>query len=319
MRRPMIIAHRGASGERPEHTMAAYERAVALGADAIEPDLVMTRDGLLVARHENKISGTTDVAERAEYADRRTTKTIDGGPLPGWFAEDFTLAELKTLRARERLPEWRPGSAAFRDEPILTIEEIVDFAKARGIGLVLEIKHSSYSASIGLPIEPALLRLLDRAGWSRRDAPVWIESFETGNLRRLRKETNVRLVQLLESHGHPADGGPSYAEMATPAGLAEIATYADAIGPAKALIVPRDADGRSLAPTRLVADAHAAGLQVFPWTFRSENAFLPAELRIGTDHSTHGRADEEYRQFIALGVDALFSDFPGEAVRVRNG
>ena len=308
-----MIGHRGASGLRPEHTLAAYELAIEQGADFIEPDLVPTRDGVLVARHENEISETTDVADRPEFASRRTAKSIDGRQVTGWFTEDFTLEELRTLRARERLPALRPDSARLDGQfGLVTLDEILELAQRR-VGVVLELKHAAYFASIGLPftetLEPALSRL------SRDD---FIECFEPGILRHLRPGTSARLVQLIEERGWPADVPDlSYAEMITPTGLAEIATYADAIGPAKALIVPRDGEGRSLAPTRLVSDAHDAGLLVFSWTFRNENFFLPAELRRGDDLRAHGETEAEYRQFYELGVDAVFSDFPGAAVHAR--
>jgi glycerophosphoryl diester phosphodiesterase len=317
MNRPFIIGHRGAPGERPEHTLAAYALAFDQGADFIEPDVVPTKDGQLVARHENEISGTTDVADHPEFADRRTTKTIDGQALTGWFTEDFTLAELGTLRARERLPQLRPANSAWRDERIVTLDALIGYARERGRGVVAEIKHSSYFASIDLPIEQKLVATFARHGWTRAGDPVWIESFEVRNLKVLRTATQLKLVQLLEEKKGPVDGGAeSYAAMAMPEGLKAISAYADGIGPAKALIVPRDADGRSLAPTSLVEDAHAAGLKVIPWTFRSENLFLPAELRTGADPRAHGRAADELRMFAAAGVDGLFTDFPGEAVKV---
>jgi glycerophosphoryl diester phosphodiesterase len=314
LNRPFIIGHRGASGERPEHTLAAYALAFDQGADFIEPDVVPTKDGHLVARHENEISGTTDVAEHREFADRRATRTIDRQVLTGWFTEDFTLAELGTLRARERLPQLRPANTAWRDERIVTLDALIGYARERGRGVVAEIKHSSYFASIGLPIEEKLVATFARHGWTRRDDPIWIESFEIGNLKSLRAASDIKLVQLLDDKGAPVDGGAeSYAAMATPAGLKAIAAYADAIGPAKALIIPRDAEGRSLPATELVQGAHAAGLKVIPWTFRSENLFLPAELRAGADPRAHGRAEEELRMFAAAGVDGLFTDFPREA------
>jgi len=322
MIRPAVIAHRGASGLRPEHTLDAYRLGIEQGADYVEPDLVMSRDGALVARHENEISGTTDVADRAEFADRRVTKTVDGRQLSGWFTEDFTLAELRTLRARERLPELRPDSAAYDGRfGLVTLEEIIALVReesrvrGRPIGIVAELKHAAYFDGIGLPIDRALMPLI--AGLGRAD-PFFVECFEPGILRRLRGQTGVRLVQLLAETGGPPDGAPiGYVEMVTPSGLAEIARYADAIGPAKALIVPRGPDGASLAPTSLVADAHAADLLVFPWTFRSENFFLPAELRRGEDLRAHGDAAAEYRLFYDLGVDAVFSDFPEQAVSAR--
>lgn len=322
---PAIIAHRGASGLRPEHTLAAYELAIEQGADFIEPDLVPTKDGILIARHENEISGTTDVAAHPDFAARRTTKTIDGAAVTGWFTEDFTLAELKSLRARERLGPLRPESAAFDGQfGLVTLEEIIalvaerSLALGRPIGIVAELKHASYFDGIGLPFEPLLLPILARHGIGRDD-PFFVECFEPCILQRLRERTPVRLVQLLADDSAPADRPDlPIADMTTSEGLRRIAAYADAIGPAKALIVPRDAEGRSLAPTSLVADAHAAGLQVFPWTFRSENLFLPAELRRGADPVAHGDAAAEYRQFIALGIDGLFSDFPAHAVAARS-
>jgi len=295
---PIVIAHRGASGHRPEHTLAAYELAIELDTDFIEPDLVITRDGVLIARHENEISETTDVSARPEFATRRTTRQIDGVEITGWFTEDFTLAEIRTLRARERLP--------FRDHSwdgrfgIPTFEEVLDLAVRRGVGVYPETKHPSYFRGIGLPLEERLLAALEARGWTDRDAPVFIQSFETGNLRELRKQTGVRLIQLLEAEGHAPP---------TPEDLAWIATYADGIGPNKRLIVPAGQDGRLLPPTSLVEDAHRAGLAVHPWTFRSDPQFLAREY--------DGRPEREIEQFFALGVDGVFSDFPEVAVRVR--
>jgi glycerophosphoryl diester phosphodiesterase len=316
---PILIAHRGASGLRPEHTLEAYQLAIQQGADFIEPDLVMTKDGVLVARHENEIQETTDVASRPEFEARRATKRIDGREVTGWFTEDFTLAELKTLRARERLPQLRPGNAAYDGRfQVPTFAEVVALAKRAGRGVYPELKHPSYFASVGLPMEEALLRALAEAGWAEKSDPVFVQCFEVGPLERLRERTRVRLVQLIADEGGPADRPAlAYRQMATPAGLAAIARYADAIGPAKGLILPRHPDGRSLTPTRLVADAHAVGLQVHPWTFRSENYFLPLELRRGEDPRAHGDAAAEYRQFFALGVDGLFSDFTADAAAAR--
>ena len=328
-RRPLVIAHRGASGTLPEHTLEAYRAAIEAGADFIEPDLVATRDGVLVARHENRIDETTDVARRPEFAERRRTKEIDGRPVTGWFVEDLTLAELKTLRARERLPHLRPGSAAHDGRyTIPTLEEVIALAqresaaRGRAVGIYPETKHPSYFASIGLPLEETLVEALHGAGWREAEDPVFIQSFETENLRRLRETTRLRLVQLMEAEGRPYDWTVrgetrTYAGMATPGGLREVAGYADAIGPAKALIVPRGADERLRAPTRLVEDAHAAGLAVHPWTFRSENHFLPADFRRGAAPADHGDAAAEYARFFALGVDGVFSDFPAEAVAAR--
>jgi glycerophosphoryl diester phosphodiesterase len=312
--RPIVIAHRGASGELPEHTLAAYERAIDQGADFIEPDLVPTRDGHLVARHENEISGTTDVASRAEFAGRRTTKTIDGEAVTGWFTEDFTLAELRTLRARERLPQLR-GTANDGRFPIPTFDEVIALARARGVGIYPETKHPSYFAAIGLALEPRLVAALDAAGWRDASAPVFVQSFEVDNLKRLNAMTGVRLIQLIAADGAPADGAqPSYAAMLTPAGLAGIAAYADGIGPEKDLVIARGDNGALGAPTGLVAAAHAAGLLVHPWTFRAENHFLPEQLWTGQNRADHGRLDLEIRAFLDAGIDGLFSDFVGPAI-----
>jgi glycerophosphoryl diester phosphodiesterase len=304
---PLIIAHRGASGERPEHTRAAYELAIEQGADFIEPDLVMSRDGVLVVRHENEIGGTTDIAARPEFADRRTTKTIDGESLTGWFTEDFTLAELKTLRARERLPELRPANTAFDgQEPILTFDEVLDIAAAAGVGIAPELKHPTYSASLGLAMEDAFVAVLERRGLTGTDAPVIVQCFEVGPLQRLNARIATPLLQLVASGGGPADRPDlSYAAMTTPQGLADIAAYADWIGADTALIEP--APGAS---TTLIADAHAAGLKVAAWTFRAENAFLPPTDRLGTVPTAHGRLRERLARFAGYGLDAAFMDQP---------
>ena len=304
---PLIIAHRGASGERPEHTRAAYDLAIEQGADYIEPDLVMTRDGVLVVRHENEISGTTDVATHPEFADRRTTKTIDGETLTGWFTEDFTLAELKTLRARERLPELRPANTAFDgQEPILTFDEVLDIAEAAGVGIAPELKHPSYFIGIGLPMEPPLIAALTAHGLMGADAPILIQCFEVDALRSLDRSTDAPLLQLVASGGGPADNpDQTYASMTTPEGLVEIRTYADWIGADTALIEPTPG-----APTALIADAHAAGLKVAAWTFRAENIFLPESDRIGTDPAAHGRVQERLARFARYGLDAAFMDQP---------
>ena len=294
---PIVIAHRGASGERPEHTIAAYDLAIDQGTDVIEPDLVPTRDGVLVARHENEIGGTTDVAAHPAFAGRRTTRTIDGHAVTGWFTEDFTLAELKTLRARERLPGVRPGNTAYDGAfEVPTLAEIVALAKRRSadtertIAIYPETKHPTYFAAIGLGIDAPLVSELHAAGWSSADAPVFIQSFEVQNLQRIADLTRVRLIQLMAGQGGPADGAqPSYAAMATPAGLAEVARYAWGIGPDKAQLWEGDT------PTTLVADAHAAGLRVHPWTYRAENQFLPAAYRRGTDPKAHGDVAGEIR------------------------
>ncbi|WP_238147072.1 glycerophosphodiester phosphodiesterase [Rhizorhabdus dicambivorans] len=322
--KPIIIAHRGASGERPEHTLAAYKRAIEQGADYIEPDLVMTKDNVLVIRHENEISGTTDVANHPEFADRRTAKTIDGKPVVGWFTEDFTLAELKTLHARERLPQIRPANMGWLEERIATLDEALALLRGtkRRVGIYPETKHPSYFASIGKPMEKALVEALARAGFTGRDDPVFLQSFEVTNLKALRAMTSLRLVQLIGDEPPwdqtEAGSGMTVADMVSPDGLKAIAGYADAIGPYKLLIEPRDAAGQALPPTTLVADAHAAGLQVHAWTFRRENIFLAAGDRIGEDQAARGDAAAEYRRFLGYGVDGLFSDFPAEAVAARD-
>jgi glycerophosphoryl diester phosphodiesterase len=315
---PLIYGHRGAAGLRPEHTGASYRLAAELGADLIEPDLVSTRDHVLVARHEAAIGGTTDVAAHPEFAARRTTKVVDGVTFADdWFTEDFTLAELKTLRARERIPDVRPENTRYDGrEPLLTFAEVLDLREAlerelgRPIGLVPELKHSTYFRGLGLPLEEPFL--------AEARGDVVVQSFEVGNLKRL---GGLPRMQLFAAPGRrPADGSPrTYGELATPAGLREVARHAEIAGPAKGYIVPRDAAERSLAPTTFVADAHAAGLQVVPFTFRDENRFLPAELRIGEDANGRGDAAAEYRQFYALGVDGVFSDHPATAVAARDG
>jgi glycerophosphoryl diester phosphodiesterase len=319
--RPLVIAHRGASGQRPEHTLASYRLAIEQGADFIEPDLVMTKDGVLVCRHENEIGGTTDVASKPQFRDRRTTKQIDGASVTGWFTEDFTLAELKTLRARERIPQLRPANAAYTDEPILTFAEVLDLAVRgpRPVGVYPELKHPGYFARHALPMEQALVAALGGVGLNRADAPVYVQCFEAAPLRALRQMTPVRLVQLASHAGGPADfaaaGRPrAYLDMVTPSGLAEIAAYAHAVGLEKSLLIPRDAEGRSTAPTRVVSDAKAAGLQVHAWTFRSENHFLPLELRRGSA-AEKGDYAAEYGRFFALGVDGVFTDHPADALR----
>lgn len=306
---PIVIAHRGASGYRPEHTLAAYALGARMGADYIEPDLVSTGDGVLVARHENEIGGTTDVADHPEFADRRTTKTIDGVALTGWFTEDFTLAELKTLRAKERIPDLRPRNTLYNGRyEIPTFEEVLDLAKRFGVGVYPETKHPTYFRSIGLPLEQPLLRALKRFR-----GPAFIQSFEVGNLKALARETKRPLVQLLSTRtARPVGFDRTYGEMATPAGLKEIAKYADGVGPSKDYIVPPGGE-----PTSFVRDAHRAGLVVHPYTFRNENAFLPPALRSSDDPAAYGNAFAEYEQFFALGVDGLFSDNSDTAVEAR--
>lgn len=316
---PIIIAHRGASADRPEHTLAAYALAIEQGADFIEPDLVSTKDHQLVARHENEISGTTDVAAHPEFAARKATKLIDGVSMTGWFTEDFTLAELKTLRARERLPQLRPANTAFDGQEFIpTLDQIIALAKAattrtgRTIGIYPETKHPSYFRAAGLPLEPVLLTALAKAGWTQADSPVFIQSFEVSNLQALHAETKVRLIQLI-GEGISGDG-QSYDAMVTPAGLKALAQYARGIGPNRDRIIPRDAAGVLGKPTLLVADAHAAGLEVHPWTFRPENYFLAKQFRVGTDPKSRGDAAGEIRLWLEAGIDGVFSDRPAAAV-----
>ena len=317
---PILIAHRGASGYLPEHTLAAYALAIAQGADYIEPDLVATRDAVLVARHENEIGGTTDVASHPEFGNRRRTQYIDGNEITGWFTEDFTLAELKTLRARERIPQLRPGNARYNGQlEIPSLEEIlallsqVNVTRSQAglapVGVYPETKHPSHFAGLGLALEPPLLRSL-ASGLGA--APVFIQSFEMGNLRELRRQCDYPLVQLMEVRGGPWDqvgAGTTYAQMASAEGLREVASYATAVGVNKESVLTEDADGR-LRPTALAVDAHATKLQVHVWTFRAENCFLPRRLRNGTDPSAHGDLASEISSHLATGVDGLFSDFP---------
>ena len=342
LRTPLVIAHRGASGYRPEHTLESYRLAIEMGADFIEPDLVSTRDGRLVARHEPDITETTDVAQRPEFAARRRMARLDGIEHVGWFTVDFTLEELRTLRAVQP----RPGRSKEFDGlfQIPTLEEIIALARSasaaggRTIGIYPETKHPTWHCEQGLPLEPALLAALAEAGWTSREAPVFIQSFESGNLRWLRGQTGVRLVQLVSGGDLDADGrvqppdrwssaggctrypqGDLPTDFTQAASFAQIAAYADAVGPWKRHIIGtrRDAAGAATdktertrlttAPTRFVELAHAAGLAVHPWTFRDEPQHLAADYA--------GDPTAEYRQFAALGVDAVFSDFPDTAVR----
>ncbi len=308
----LIIAHRGASGHLPEHTLEAYELAVRQGADYIEPDLVITRDGVLVARHENEIGGTTNVAEL--YPDRRTRRIVDGRTVEGWFAEDLTLAELRAVRARERLAT-RSHAADDRfavptfDE-ILTLVRRLEGETGRTIGVYPETKHPSYFRAIGLALEEPLLAALDRHGFGAPGDAVYIQSFETANLRWLRARTRLPLVQLFAAGELPPDlaaagDARTVDDLLTPAGLREIASYADAIGIEKALALTPGVRPRA-APNPLVRDAHAAGLRVHVWTFRSDAPFLAPAYA--------GDPAAEYRAFAALGVDGVFTDFPDDAV-----
>jgi glycerophosphoryl diester phosphodiesterase len=321
----LVIAHRGASAYLPEHTLEAYALAVRLGADYIEPDLVMTRDGALVARHDNVLNLTTDVAARPEFAGRRTKKTVDGEEVEGWFSEDFTLGEIKTLRAVERIPEVRPGNAMFDRrfaiptfDEILTLRAALERETGRVIGVYPETKHPTHFQALGLAMEHPLVEALRRHGLAGADAPVFIQSFEIANLKALDDMTEVPLVQLLWKEGKPFDvqsaaGETTYDVMATAAGLQAIAAYADGVGPEKNhFVIPLDADGRldTGRATRLVADAHAAGLVVHPYTFRAENHFLPAQYRSAGPATASGDGKSEIEAFLATGIDGFFTDNP---------
>ncbi|MDF5753275.1 glycerophosphodiester phosphodiesterase [Spongiactinospora sp. TRM90649] len=320
----IVIGHRGASALRPEHTLLSYETAIALGADFIEPDLVSTKDGVLVARHENEISGTTDVAARPEFAPRRATKTIDGVPVTGWFTEDFTLAELRTLRAKERLPDLRSGNTAYDGLALVpTFEEVIRLAQRHGVGVYPETKHPTYFDSIGLSLEEPLLATLAANGWRNARDRVYIQSFETANLRDLRKKTRLPLIQLVSATGAPYDrvaaGDPlTYDQLLTPAGLRDVAGYADGLGVDTRRIVPTGPDGRLLPPTTLIRDAHKARLAVHTWTIRDENSQLPLDHRTGNPASpAYARATGDVtgwlNRLLDLGVDGVFADNPGTA------
>jgi glycerophosphoryl diester phosphodiesterase len=351
---PLVIGHRGASGYLPEHTLESYKLAIEQGADVIEPDLVMTKDGYLIARHEPMLGGTTDVADKPEFASRKRKLLVDGIETEDWFAGDFTMTEIRQLRARQAMKE--------RDQShngkylIPTFQEIIDLSKSestrlgRTIGVYPETKHSTFHSAIGLPLEPSLVGVLNAAGWTTKDAPVFIQSFEVANLKFLRRLTNVRLVQLVDADDVDANGGivlkapsdkpydfvvtgdkRSFADLLTKEGLKEIRTYADGVGPWKPYLIsskqvlgsdgkPVDLnndgkiDGQDrvmMPPTSVVADAHAAGLFVHTWTFRNEARRLASDFK--------GDPAAEYKLFYQLGVDGLFSDFPDTAVKARTG
>lgn len=340
-RAPIVIGHRGACGYVPEHTLTSYFIAIQQGADFVEPDLVMTQDGVLIARHENEIGATTNVADHPEFATRRKAKIIDGVATEGWFTEDFTLAELKTLRARERIADVRPENVRFDGQfEIPTLEEILALVRAveseravrarllglpapAPIGVYPETKHPSYFSKLGLAMEEALIAALGRWDFAGPDAPVFLQSFEVGNLKTLHGMTDLPIVQLVESGGQPYDFTASadprtYADLMTPAGLAEVARYAQVIGVNKTLIIPRNAADSLARPTTLVADAHAQGLKVHGWTFRAENVFLPRRFRSSSARARRGNLAAELAVYLAAGMDGFFTDQPDLGVRGRD-
>ena len=325
----VVVGHRGASGYRPEHTLASYELAARMGADYIEPDLVVTKDKVLVARHEPEIGGTTDVSTHPEFAARKKTKPLDGVPVTGWFAEDFTLAELRTLRAVERIPAVRQHNTLYDGRyQVPTFQEVIDLSKRlsrelhRTIGIYPETKHPTYFQQQGLALEPLLVNALNKNGLNRPGAKVFVQSFEVSNLRSMKDDLRVPMVQLLSASGAPYDlkakNDPrTYADLVTPAGLREIASYAKGIGPEKNQVIPRDAAGRLTTPTSLVRDAHQAGLKLHPYTFRAENSFLPLEYRSSALPADYGNLIAEIDAFRKAGVDGVFSDNPDVAVAYR--
>ncbi|WP_460445222.1 glycerophosphodiester phosphodiesterase [Angustibacter aerolatus] len=330
---PLVIAHRGASGYRPEHTLAAYELAARMGADYLEPDLVSTKDHVLVDRHEPEISGTTDVADHPEFAGRKTTKVIDGVRTTGWFTTDFTLRELKTLRAKERLPQIRQESTLYDGRyQVPTLAEVlalrVRLSKQlhRQIGVIPETKHSTFFRSQGLPLEPVLVPQLQRAGLNSPKAPVVVQSFELTNIATAPKRYGLRArtVFLTSASGAPYDlvaaGDPrTYADLTSARGLRTVASLGiDSIGPDKLQVIPWKADGTLGTPTSLVRDAHRAGLTVTPYTFRAENQFLPADYRRGTSPADFGRAIDEQVTYLRTGIDGLFTDQTDVGVVARD-
>ena len=323
---PLVIGHRGAPGYRPEHSRSSYELALAMGVDAVEPDIVATKDGVLVIRHENEISGTTDVAQHPEFADRRTTKKVDGVALTGWFTEDFTWDELATLHSRERLPKLRPSSASFDDaQPIMRLPELLDLVRegsieyGREIGVVLEIKHATYFREIGLDLAPLIERDLREAGWADGGQPLIIESFESTILGRLKdRGIAASFIYLIEGSGKPYDlvaaqgrSAPSYKDTVTPRGLDQLVGKVDGISVSKRMLL---ASGSTL-----VADAHARGLRVFTWTARPENAFLDAEFRGAGGKAALGDYESEWAAIARSGVDGVFVDHPDLGVAFFRG
>jgi len=327
----IVIGHRGASGSRPEHTLAAYRLAIKQCADYIEPDLVSTRDHVLVARHENEITDTTDVADHPEFADRQTTKVIDGISVTGWFTEDLTLAELKTLRAKERMPDVRTSNRAYDGRfEVPTLQEVLDLArrsrtcKGRRVGVYPETKHSSYFDSIGLSLEEPLVHTLHASGYRGKRAAAYIQSFEVSSLQQLLEMTRLPLMQLINCGGQPWDftvaGDPrTYADLVTPGGLDFVRSYARGIAICKDVGIPRDGAGNLTTPTAVVADAHARRLVVHAWTFRVENQFLPTNLRSSADPNAPGDLTSEIRACLDAGIDGIFTDNPDIGVAAVAG
>jgi glycerophosphoryl diester phosphodiesterase len=331
-----VIGHRGAWGYRPEHTLASYRLAISFGADYIEQDLVPTKDHVLIARNSPELSTTTDVASHAEFADRKTTKVIDGVALTGWFSHEFTLAEIKRLRARERMPDIRPGNAAFDGRlPVPTLQEVIDLARFEGrrrgrrIGIYPETKRPTYYRSIGIDFEDLLTRTLRRNGLvgdhrsnEHADVPVFLQSFEPSSLQRLKRMTGLPVAQLVDAVGAPYDfvaaGDPrTFRDLVTPEGLRFVRRYADVVAVNLDLIIPKDATGHLQAPTTLVPDAHHLGVGVHAWRFANENTFLPADYQRGTDPKAWGDFPALYRRFFQENIDGVLSDFPDAAVAAR--
>lgn len=328
----LVVGHRGASALRPEHTLASYQKAIDDGADFIEPDLVSTKDGVLVTRHENEIGGTTNVSTLSQFADRKTTKNIDGKDLTGWFTEDFTLSELQQLKARERIPEFRPANTAYNDlYPVPTLEQVIELAEAnykktgKIIGLYIETKHPTYFKNQKLAMEDALLKTLAKYEYTRDIAPVYLQSFEVQNLKDLKRELDLhktlkhaQIIQLYDAKtSQPADFVESgetktYADLATAQGLKEVAKYANGVGPSKGYILNFN-DSGSVQTTSFISDAHTAGLKVHPYTFRPENYYLPTPLKCSQDKPAErcpSGALKEFEAYFKAGVDGVFTDDP---------
>ncbi|WP_060464893.1 glycerophosphodiester phosphodiesterase [Acinetobacter sp. LMB-5] len=328
----LVVGHRGASALRPEHTLASYQKAIDDGADFIEPDLVSTKDGVLVTRHENEIGGTTNVSTLSQFADRKTTKNIDGKDLTGWFTEDFTLSELQQLKARERIPEFRPANTAYNDlYPVPTLEQVIELAEAnykktgKIIGLYIETKHPTYFKNQKLAMEDTLLKTLAKYEYTRDIAPVYLQSFEVSNLKYLKDQLGLhktikhaQIIQLYDAKtSQPADFVESgetktYADLATAQGLKDVAKYANGVGPSKGYILNFN-DSGSVQTTSFITDAHTAGLKVHPYTFRPENNYLPTPLKCSQDKPAErcpSGALKEFEAYFKAGVDGVFTDDP---------